>query len=381
MRLSVFRWLLLGCLLKAVLCIYPSIHRFLHIRADPERLLPSSRATYPLFNASVATNTTPSDLWANVDKLRDASIWYYTGILRNPVTGNEIVGIEGLELVQKIVDKNDKCNSYWSRKIFVYTDLGKQAGNNTIRKNALLPLKHYRVKPTSPKREVNPVSLYNEIISIDKNMTLVTMPSNRNVVSNKFMLQPIGGNIGYSIVHFIRGGKPSKSVVNSISIAQNSSNVHNSRIEKLFNNRWVSFASPNSNMRGRSQEYYTISTREVSSNFYNTKKNLHKPIAYIQYKRYGECPPWYSLGRACTTELSGYKYNNIRHIPRNVLELIAKVCPEFYPTDIISIRGNSKLSKGLSDKYKSQADIHRQLWFNSQHDSYYDYNWMRRIKG
>ena len=157
--------------------------------------------------------------------------------------------------------------------------------------------------------------------------------------------------------------------------------MRNSRIEKLFNNKWVSFTSPNSNLHGRSQEYYTISTREVGSNFYNVKKCLHKPIAYIQYKRYGECPPWYSLGKACTTELSGYKYNNIRHIPMNVLELITKICPEFYPTDIISMHRNSKLHKGLCNKYKSQADIHRQLWFNSQHDSYYDYNWMRRIKG
>lgn len=382
-------WLNLSCLVLLLCCcveltegIYPIIQRFLHIRTDPERIFPTFYTTFPLFNTSVGTSSSYTDVWMGIDKLRDASIWYYTGILRNPVTGNEIVGIEGLELVQKLIDKNNKCNSYWSRKVFVYTDLSNKAGNDTSLKSALRPLKHYRVKPTSPKREVNPVSLYNEIVSIDKNMTLVTMPNSRNIISNKFALQPIGGNNGYSIVHFIRGGKPSKSIAKSLLISQNSTSSQKSRVDKLLNNRWVSFSSPNNNMHGRSQEYYTISTKEVSSNFYNAKNVLHKPVAYIQYKRYGECPPWYSLGKACTTELNGYKYNNIRHIPKNVLELVANVCPEFYPVDVTSIRRGSSKYKGLCERYKSQREIHRNLWFDGQHDAYDDYpNWYDKLLG
>jgi len=78
--------------------------------------------------------------------------------MRNPLTGLEVVGIEGIEFTMPIVlqhnrlassekDNNWMSRSYYSRKFFVYVD----------KNNRTQPITEFKVSKFSPFRPVNPV--------------------------------------------------------------------------------------------------------------------------------------------------------------------------------------------------------------------------------
>lgn len=100
------------------------------------------------------------------------SLWYYTGVVRNPTTGKEVVGVEGLEQTKVIPasamlqeassalsSASDSMSllqnsiSYLSSKVFVYTDLY----------NRSVPIREYRLQKISPKRNVEPVIEMNQL--------------------------------------------------------------------------------------------------------------------------------------------------------------------------------------------------------------------------
>jgi hypothetical protein len=101
----------------------------------------------------------------------DPLIWYYSGSLRNPVTGNEIAGIEGLEFIKLLPQRDnnmsrpdpDTC-SYICKKIFVYTPPNNHSE----------VLTSYRVKPIAPKRKISRSSKeYHQIIHITPKPTSI----------------------------------------------------------------------------------------------------------------------------------------------------------------------------------------------------------------
>lgn len=97
-------------------------------------------------------------------KFNKPMVWYYTGHLRNPLTGNEIAGVEGVEIVKLLPGSyNSTSDKYWDsysymvKKIFVYTPLWNHSN----------VLTSYRVNPMSPRRRItNPSKEYYEIIHI-----------------------------------------------------------------------------------------------------------------------------------------------------------------------------------------------------------------------
>ena len=96
-------------------------------------------------------------------------MWYHTGVMRNPLTGLEVAGIEGIEFTMPIIlqhnrmaaigsastpepEHNWMSRSYYSRKLFVYVDP----------KNRTSPINHFKVNKLSPSRAVNPLKIIYE---------------------------------------------------------------------------------------------------------------------------------------------------------------------------------------------------------------------------
>lgn len=339
----------------------------------------------PIFSNNTNTNTSIIGDVRLLSKLPGICLWYYHGVLRNPLTGNQIVDVEGFEITQLLrhnhqkppspsspilphdsySDKGVKC-SYFSRKIFIY----KQ--NNRV-------INEFRIRPTSPKRKMEPIKILNEIITMSTNffetkdtstssgssansssvigsvsgsgrgnlklITTIDWPKKRRLLTKKntitsdisslsFLdkLLNIGKPVRYNIISFVHGG----AVGNTTSSSRR--------------NPWISFKSQDSDLHGKSQEYYTISSTPLSSisripvdAIYNngtsgssSKDALRSPKGYIQYRRYGESPPWFALGKLCTTELNGYRYDHVDQVPKHIIQLIQKECPSFFPISIDS---------------------------------------------
>jgi len=85
------------------------------------------------------------------DGRKKGSVWYHTGCIRNPLTGSEVVSIQGIETVKPLSD-----SSYLSSKVFIYTD----SLNDTS------PIDFFRVRRQAPRRPVQPVRVLNEIVTL-----------------------------------------------------------------------------------------------------------------------------------------------------------------------------------------------------------------------
>jgi hypothetical protein len=49
----------------------------------------------------------------------------------------------------------------------------------------------------------------------------------------------------------------------------------------------------------------------------------------VRYTRYGECPPWYGVGKMCTLELVGHRVPSVRDAPPLAASLAAERVPGF----------------------------------------------------
>ena len=356
------------------------LNQYLRLKAEPQMqqaaLWSNSKhgLVVPVFNSSLARNISDVQRVALLSRL-GGCIWYYSGVLRSPSTGSELVGVHGLEFVRQL-DLHNSGGSYVSRKVFVYTDLSDK--NNSMR-----AVKQYRVRPTAPQRRVRPSKIFNEIISLQidssagKVFASIHFPSKRRIVSTKFTLidniatlpqRPLlritkaltsRRNSDFSIMTLIKG-------VGSAAASNNTRNT----------NKWISFASPEDSIHGRSQEHYRISSS--SSLAWGAQPRGLLPgkgsRAYLSYKRYGEGPPWYLPGRSVLTELQAAKFETSAlakgGVPHEVLRLICEECPDFFPTDTYFV--------------DSRRDYlhHTMNWFHGERDTYDDYKvWWKRILG
>ena len=181
-------------------------------------------------------------------------------------------------------------------------------------------------------------------------------------------------------------------------------------------NKWISFASPPDNIAsGRSQEYYTISSErvrinplnhinDVTTNFLQNLKSksrlseikmfkrksvdtidsqkrvavgiqggdiedgeetmelepdstvirpfMTRGVAVMKYKRYGECPSWYSVGRSSASEIRATRYNSIKHVPAYAVSLLSQNYPSFSESNSDNILENFNKEKDLLEKYR-----------------------------
>lgn len=84
----------------------------------------------------------------------------------------------------------------------------------------------------------------------------------------------------------------------------------------------------------------------VNENPYEIRPIINRSIANLKYKRYGEGPSWYSIGRSTATEISAKRYNSIDHLPAYIIELVDLQCPTFI-----------KDSSVLLSEFRSESDL------------------------
>lgn len=180
-------------------------------------------------------------------------------------------------------------------------------------------------------------------------------------------IKRLGQRRKFDIIHFISGSK-----------------------KKTFS-RWISF-SPNSDGNGRSQEYYSLAPGE-SFGFAPLLGSLIAamgvlrvpPLATMSYKRYGECPSWFSIGRSCSIEMQAFKFNSVSHLPPQVLDLVRRMgCEDFLKSELhyfrregnaaaTTIRGNN-----VYHNFREKPDAFDQFkpWYASLFQR--KFGWLRK---
>ena len=309
-------------------------------------------------------------------------VWHHLGVMRNPLTGAEVVGVEGIELVVPLPsevftnDPNDTeitktskniikdvplfSESYLTSKIFVYVD----------GKNRSQAITSFRVRPPhSPSRQVNPIKEIHQLVTIGLNeqgklYSKVGFPGGRTIeskrikISSKSITNSEEGpkdSTALSIRPSFRFGKadlladwknPSFEVIQFVSAKK-----------KKTINRFISFQSPGNDISGRSQEYYTIQL--IPQTLSKLLKGLglglgrkdqpSQPTAKMIYKRYGECPPWYSVAKATSMEIQALRYNCLAELPLEVLERFLE-----FEEETVSNKASSDKKK--RSRFFSKAD-------------------------
>lgn len=317
------------------------------------------------------------------------SYWHYSGVMRNPLTGAEVVGIEGVEIVRPIRSiagthnisdsADDYTRSYLSKKLFMYVD----------RTNRSSLINEYRLLRQAPLRPVTPSKQFAELVtlsvdSVGHMFASVSWPgSHRTISTNKIRILPAAG--ADSVLDQIRGRKK-LNVVNFMTAG-----VPIGKIPKNSIRRWVSFSpSGESEGAGRSQEYYTISNGDApaaGSPAAVVKQSVGKPgwkalfgpqtarpEAVMTYQRHGEGPAWYSVGRACVIELSGARYSSVKCLPSYVRELVSRAQPDFFDLSLPPVLSDGHQSNDTVRSGEAGVSIKRknalltQEWFAHQSD-------------
>ena len=340
------------------------------------------------------------------------SYWHYSGVLRNPLTGREIVGIEGVEVVRAVpisqeYERNTTATAFLSKKLFMYVD----------RTNASNLLEQYRLQRQAPLRPVKAVNEIVEKVTLginDKGLTFasITWPgSRRTITNNRISIEPL--SVGNSFLGRMVGRKK-LNVVNFMTAG-----VPIQSIPRNSLRRWISFSPGGQDDRaGRSQEYYIISNIDslsarsfpstVVANNANTlgKKSTsvvqrltgaaHKPEAVLTYQRHGEGPAWYAMGRACVVELTGARYASEKCLPKYVQELVQRANPAFFDLSVPAMQvatrdlrdTSSTLSappaavkKGIETRDSQKQTLWTQAWFDAQTDPADNYKpWYSHIR-
>ena len=338
------------------------------------------------------------------------SYWHYSGVLRNPLTGREIVGIEGVEVVravpisQEYEMNNTIATAFLSKKLFMYVD----------RANASNLLEQYRLQRQAPLRPVKAVNEIVEKVTLgidDKGQTFasITWPgSRRTITNNRISIEPL--SVGNSFLGRMVGRKK-LNVVNFMTAG-----VPIQSIPRNSLRRWISFSPGGQDDRaGRSQEYYAISNMDslpagsfpstVVASGSNKKSTYvvqrltgaaHKPEAVLTYQRHGEGPAWYAVGRACVVELTGARYASEKCLPKYVRELVQRANPAFFDLSVPAMQvatrdsrdTSSTLSaspaaveKGIETRDSQKQTLLTQAWFDAQADPADNYKpWYSHIR-
>jgi hypothetical protein len=232
------------------------------------------------------------------------TLWSYSGLLRAPETGDVISRVEGVEIcrpiiqgtvalnassvlqklsVRGILENGDVFGTYMSRKAFVFLD-----------KQTSMPLLAWRPKMRrGPPRVVSPCTVMDQIVTVvakrdGRCLVHIQWPQRADMLSNDLEVTQESGDL--RITSFIRPKQPRRT------------------------NTWISFA-PFEQHKAGSQEYYAFRKQGLTN--------------VGEYRRFGECPPWFSLGRGCSTELQLRKLKSLEHLDKSVLTHIKNECADF----------------------------------------------------
>ena len=92
--------------------------------------------------------------------------------------------------------------------------------------------------------------------------------------------------------------------------------------------KWVSFsaAPPRSKRPFEQYCFSTRSAKESSKSLFQTPWRLfgslgRRPQHTVEFRRHGECPPWYRPGGACVYELRGRCFSSYDRVPARARDL------------------------------------------------------------
>lgn len=307
------------------------------------------------------------------DNKQSSAFWYYTGSVRDPVSGREIVGIEGVEKIcaltsnltsflggpntatnfsQAIADQfllapmspqsMSTSKSYLSHKLFLYVD----AQNRTS------PVSSFRKSRMAPARPVNPFKELLEWVQLDVNQVRVdsnskepgegALRSNCRVVST--VMWPGGRTMeGRLLLESLDTATTGISSPHFAPSAMGIAVHHTIRGRKLKPvNKWIAFGPSQEGSVGKSSEVYRLQENRAPRmvlNPWNKMKKIstedahlaHSPIRMF-YKRYGTAPAWMAPQRPCEIELYGYRIDNPKLLPSTTKELFQPYAKEFFAT-------------------------------------------------
>lgn len=322
------------------------------------------------------------------------SYWHYSGMLRNPLTGREIVGIEGVEIVRSVPvfprrKENDTfATAFLSKKMFMYVD--KNNGSNLI--------EHFRLQRQAPLRPVKSFSEMSQKVTLGvdsrgQTFASIAWPGSQRTTTNN-QLAITSASKGTSFVDQLVGRKK-LDVINFMTAG-----VPIHKIPRNSLRRWISFSPGGHDDRaGRSQEYYTISNidalhvdslspatakthagdsgkKSIASMF--GLRNPTKPEAVLTYQRHGEGPAWYAVGRACIVELTGARYSSEKALPSYVRDLVQRANPAFFdlsvpnkPDDVERGNNDNISANGMKEtvaKRSTKQTLLTPQWFDAQSD-------------
>eukprot|EP01031_Cornospumella_fuschlensis_P030229 gene30229-36532_t len=252
--------------------------------------------------------------------VKGQSVWYYHGVLRSSMTGDEIAGIEGLEVVRIHNSSHDPSTdtrriSYLTKKAFVYVD----------RQNHTQLLEYYRKQKVAPARATKPLKVMEELV------TLSCSPRQSKPL-NATITWP-GGRQLHSRRVLIRTNSAQKSIFDRLVGKQQLDIVHSSSgvVPSPLLWRLISFSSPSASSHGKTQEYYSIFHKghALLPRFpgYNVSDNPDSPVQ-MSFRRFGESPPWFAVNRGAIVELQGYRYNGLRQLPRDIRSKLRVLIPQ-----------------------------------------------------
>ena len=119
----------------------------------------------------------------------------------------------------------------------------------------------------------------------------------------------------------------------------------------IYSNRFVSFQSPANDGSGRSQEYYQL---------HSIKNYGQSLIGRMKYRRFGECPSWYSVGKSSSVELQGECYRSLKRVPKETWNLFTTSFGDdlSVSTFLKTLLSSSKKEKrALLKSFSEQEDI------------------------
>ena len=243
-------------------------------------------------------------------------VWAYEGTLYDPLTGQPIAAVEGIELIRRLsrplISAPANAESVLIRRLFAYRHLEKEKGW----------LQSFKLRPTSPKRVI---PLEQAATVYDMAVTYVPDP-NENDDTSKWHMQakwPDGQSLWSSALidqstdslrftTFARPrGKPQEATLPPWQLSNQTSATSSSPPRRQL----IQFGGNTvTEKRFGAQETYRYTFERQGSS-----------ASSVDYTRYGEGPVWY--GRYCTLQLKGRPCQSI--IPSSLLSLSQRI-PGFW---------------------------------------------------
>lgn len=239
-------------------------------------------------------------------------MWAYEGTLYDPMTGQPIAAVEGLELIRRLsrplIAAPSNAESVIIRRLFAYRDLQKEKGW----------LRSFRLRPTSPKRII---PLDQAATVYDLAVTFVPDPNNENSDSKWYIHAewPNGQSLWSSALV-----DSSKESLRFTTFTRPSSNQKESALPPWQRNNQTLSSSSSSR-----RQLIQFSGNNVQEKRFGAQETYRytfgaQTSTTVDYTRYGEGPVWY--GRYCTLQLKG---RPCQEIPPSLLSLSQRI-PGFW---------------------------------------------------